>query len=298
MQESEREPVIEAEFEEFEAVEIIPERMENLATPGPADEISIARPRPTIELPEPPKTREGMARIIACINQKGGVGKTTTVINVGAHLATMGLKVLVVDCDSQGNCATGLGIDKSKVANTTRTLMLQPETAAQCRYATPIDGLHLVVGDRTLVTLEDIILIDTPPSLGIVTINALTAADAVMIPVQTEYFALEGLAMLATTLREVRSRLNPRLGVDAVFLTMHAPTLLNGQVAGQVRETLGEMVVEPPIRRNIRVAEAPSHGIPIHLHAPHSHGGEDYRHLAENLALRWGLATRGNGGND
>ncbi|HIA39902.1 MAG TPA: ParA family protein [Candidatus Poseidoniales archaeon] len=322
MQESEREPVIEAEFEEFEAVEIIPERMENLATPGPADEISIARPRPTIELPEPPKTREGMARIIACINQKGGVGKTTTVINVGAHLATMGLKVLVVDCDSQGNCATGLGIDKSKVANTTRTLMLQPETAAQCRYATPIDGLHLVVGDRTLVTLEqelvselgrerrlceglaqlqphyDIILIDTPPSLGIVTINALTAADAVMIPVQTEYFALEGLAMLATTLREVRSRLNPRLGVDAVFLTMHAPTLLNGQVAGQVRETLGEMVVEPPIRRNIRVAEAPSHGIPIHLHAPHSHGGEDYRHLAENLALRWGLATRGNGGTD
>ncbi len=154
MQESEREPVVEAEFEEIEMAEVIPESAEILSAPNPADEISIARPRPVLELPEPPSTRKGMARVIVCINQKGGVGKTTTVINVGAHLATMGLKVLVVDCDSQGNCATGLGIDKSKVANTTRTLMLQPELAAQCRYATPIEGLHLVVGDRTLVTLE------------------------------------------------------------------------------------------------------------------------------------------------
>jgi len=150
-------------------------------------------------------------------------------------------------------------------------------------------------GLEQLLPHYDIILIDTPPSLGIVTINALTAADAIIIPVQTEYFALEGLALLATTIREVRSRLNSRLGVDAVLLTMHAPTLLNGQVAAQIKETLGRVVIEPPIRRNIRLAEAPSHGIPIHLHAPQSHGGNDYRLLSENLALRWGLANRGGG---
>ncbi len=312
MQEDERELVIEAEFEELE----LPS---SRACVDPADEISVASPRPTLDLPDAPKTRAGMARVIVCINQKGGVGKTTTVINVAAHLATLGLRVLVIDCDSQGNCATGLGIDKSKVANNTRTLLLEPERAAECRYATPIEGLHLIVGDRSLVTLEqelvselgrerrlsegleqllphyDIILIDTPPSLGIVTINALTAADAIIIPVQTEYFALEGLALLATTIREVRSRLNSRLGVDAVLLTMHAPTLLNGQVAAQIKETLGRVVIEPPIRRNIRLAEAPSHGIPIHLHAPQSHGGNDYRLLSENLALRWGLANRGGG---
>lgn len=308
--------VIEAEFE---VIEDEPTPGPNLVTPAPSpgESISIARPRAPLELPIPPETRPGMARVVVCINQKGGVGKTTTVINVGAHLARMGLNVLIVDCDAQGNCATGLGIDKSKVKRTARTLMLKPESAGECRYATNIPNLHLVVGDRTLVTLEqelvselgrerrlaeglallmphyDIILIDTPPSLGVVTINALTAADAVLIPVQTEYFALEGLALLASTLAEVRTRLNPRLGVDGVLLTMHAPTLLNGQVAGQVKETLGSFVVEPPIRRNIRLAEAPSHGIPIHLHAPESNGGEDYREVAENLSLRWGLSAKG-----
>ncbi len=285
--------------------------------PSAAEEISQARPRSVMELPSPPATREGLARVIVCINQKGGVGKTTTVINVGAHLATLGLRVLVVDCDAQGNCATGLGIDKSKVENNSRTLMLNPELAGSCRYATSIEGLHLVVGDRSLIGLEqelmtelgrerrlseglapllphyDIVLIDTPPSLGIVTINALCAADSVIIPVQTEYFALEGVALLAGTIREIRNRLNPRLGVDAIIMTMHAPTLLNGQVAGQLKETFGNLIVEPPIRRNIRIAEAPSHGIPIHLHAPESHGGNDYRSVAENLALRWGLANQG-----
>jgi chromosome partitioning protein len=306
--------IIEVSEDEIEVIE--PSFSDVRQAPSAAEEISISRPRNVMELPSAPPTRPGLARVVVCINQKGGVGKTTTVINVAAHLATLGLRVLVVDCDAQGNCATGLGIDKSKVEFTSRNLMLNPELAGSCRYATNIDGLHLVVGGRTLVGLEqelmselgrerrlteglevllphyDIVLIDTPPSLGIVTINALCAADAVIIPVQTEYFALEGIALLAGTIREIRTRLNPRLGVDAILMTMHAPTLLNGQVAGQLKETFAGLVIEPPIRRNIRIAEAPSHGIPIHLHAPESHGGNDYRGLAENLALRWGLANR------
>ena len=251
--------------------------------------------------------------IVAIANQIGGVGKTTTVINIAAQLALRGHRVLVVDADSQGNCATGLGVDKSKVRATTRDLILNPETAVNARHATAVDGLHMVVGDRSLIGLEqemlrqlgrerrltdalepllqhyDIVLIDTPPSLGIVSVNALVASDGILIPVQTEYFALEGLAMLAGTIREVRGLLNPKLGVDGVMLTMHAPTLLNQQVASEVREAFPELVVEPAIRRNIKLAEAPSHGIPIHLHDPTSAGGQDYQAMTSVLERRWGL---------
>ena len=279
-----------------------------------SDDIGAARPRPVLDLPKADPTPEGRARVVTVINQKGGVGKTTTVINVATHLALKGLRVLVVDCDQQGNCATGLGIDKSRVSHTTRTLFMEPEKAIECRHATAIPGLHLVVGERSMVGLEqelsshlgrermlsegleallphyDLILIDMPPSLGVVTINALVASDSVIIPVQTEYFALEGVAMLASTVKEIRKSLNPRLGVDAVMLTMHAPTLLNSQVAAELKETFPDFVIEPPIRRNIRLAEAPSEGVPIHIHAPESNGGRDYRVLAENLAEVWGLA--------
>jgi chromosome partitioning protein len=288
---------------------------EELPSPSKEADIGHAEPRPALDLPTAEPTPDGRARVVTVINQKGGVAKTTTVINVAARLATFGNRVLVVDCDAQGNCATGMGIDKSRVRAGTRTLMLEPERAVQTRSATSVENLHLVVGDRSLVGLEeelisqlgrerklaeglapllphyDIVLIDTPPSLGQVTINALVAADAVLIPVQTEYFALEGLALLASTIREVRRRLNPRLGVDAVVLTMHAPTLLNAQVAAQIRETFPDLVVDPPVRRNIRIAEAPSHGVPIHVHAPDSAGGRDYLALAKALAERWGLAS-------
>jgi len=176
-----------------------------------------------------------------------------------------------------------------------------------------VEGLHLIVGDRTLVGLEqemlrqlgrerrltealepllehyDIVLIDTPPTLGLVPVNALVASDGILIPVQTEYFALAGLALLAGTIREVRALLTPRLGVDGVLLTMHAPTRLNQQVASEVREAFPELVVEPAIRRNIKLAEAPSHGIPIHLHDPTSAGGQDYQAIATVLERRWGL---------
>jgi len=295
-------------------VEFLEEDDETLAQPlDSIEEVSFSRPRSAMELPPSLPTPQGRARVVTVINQKGGVGKTTTVINIAAQIALRGFRVLVIDSDSQGNCATGLGVDKSKVKNTTRDLILSPETAIDSRHATAVENLHIIVGDRSLIGLEqemmrqlgrekrmkealqpllahyDLVLIDTPPSLGLVTINALVASDGVLVPVQTEYFALEGLALLSGTIREVRSLLNERLGVDGVLLTMHSQTLLNKQVAGEVLENFPDLVVKPAIRRNVRLAEAPSHGIPIHLHDPSSPGGKDYQDIATELQHRWGL---------
>ncbi len=294
-------------------VEFIEEEDKGLPSINTVEEVKTTRVSSPIELPRSQPTPEGRARIVTIINQKGGVGKTTSVINIAAQMALRGHRVLVVDADSQGNCATGLGVDKSKVRTTTRDLILNPECAVDSRHATAVEGVHMIVGDRTLVGLEqemlrqlgrerrltealapllphyDIVIIDTPPSLGIVSINALVASDGVVIPVQTEYFALEGLAMLAGTVREVRGLLNPRLGVDGVMLTMHAPTVLNQQVANEVKDAFPELLIEPPIRRNIKLAEAPSLGIPIHLHDPTSKGGQDYQKVASVLESRWGL---------
>ena len=295
-------------------VEFLEEDDETLAQPlDSIEEVSFSTPRSAMELPPSLPTPQGRARVVTVINQKGGVGKTTTVINIASQIALRGFRVLVIDSDSQGNCATGLGVDKSKVKNTTRDLILSPETAVDSRHATAVENLHIIVGDRSLIGLEqemmrqlgrekrmkealqpllahyDLVLIDTPPSLGLVTINALVASDGVLVPVQTEYFALEGLALLSGTIREVRSLLNERLGVDGVLLTMHSQTLLNKQVAGEVLENFPDLVVKPAIRRNVRLAEAPSHGIPIHLHDPSSPGGKDYQDIATELQHRWSL---------
>ncbi len=295
-------------------VEFLEEEDETLAQPlDSIEEVSFSRTRSGMELPPSLPTPQGRARVVTVINQKGGVGKTTTVINIAAQIALRGFRVLVIDSDSQGNCATGLGVDKSKVKNTTRDLILSPETAVDSRHATAVENLHIIVGDRSLIGLEqemmrqlgrekrmkealqpllahyDLVLIDTPPSLGLVTINALVASDGVLVPVQTEYFALEGLALLSGTIREVRSLLNERLGVDGVLLTMHSQTLLNKQVAGEVLDNFPNLVVRPAIRRNVRLAEAPSHGIPIHLHDPSSPGGKDYQDIATELQHRWSL---------
>tara|TARA_B110000003_G_scaffold100941_1_gene103193 strand:+ start:5987 stop:6934 length:948 start_codon:yes stop_codon:yes gene_type:complete len=296
--------IIDVEFTEEEEIS---------STINELNPITTQKTSKPLELPFSSPTPSGRARVVTVINQKGGVGKTTTVINIASQIALRGHRVLVVDADSQGNCATGLGVDKSKVKHTTRDLILSPETAVTARHATAVDSLHMIVGDRSLVGLEqemlrqlgrerrlsealqpllphyDIVIIDTPPSLGLVTINALVASDGVLIPVQTEYFALEGLAMLAGTLREVRNLLNPHLGVDGVLLTMHASTLLNQQVASEILEHLPEFVVHPAIRRNIKLAEAPSHGVPIHLHDPNSNGGQDYQDVSDSLVKRWGL---------
>jgi len=296
--------VIDAEFTEEEEIQ---------STTSSLNEISSQKTSRPLDLPFPTPTPDGRARVITVINQKGGVGKTTTVINIASQLALRGHRILVVDADSQGNCATGLGVDKSKVQHTTRDLILSPETAISARHATAVDGLHMIVGDRSLVGLEqemlrqlgrerrlsealepllphyDVVIIDTPTSLGLVIINALVASNGVLIPVQREYFALEGLAMIAGTVREVRNLLNPHLGVDGVLLTMHASTLLNQQVASEILEHLPEFVIRPAIRRNIKLAEAPSHGVPIHLHDPNSNGGKDYQDVSGELEKRWGL---------
>ncbi len=265
-------------------------------------------------LPRSGPNPAGHARVVTVTNQKGGVGKTTTVINIAAQLGLRGYKVLVIDADAQGNCATGLGVDKRLVKATTRDLILEPETAIQARHQTAVEGVHMIVGDRSLVGMDqellrqlgrerrliealeplsphyDLILIDTPPSLGIVTINALVASQGLLVPVQTEYFALEGLAMLAGTIREVRNLFSPSLGVDGILLTMYDQrTLLNVQVANELRDTYGTLVIDPPIRRNIRLAEAPAHGVPIHLHDPTSHGGMDYLSVTKELVKRWGI---------
>ena len=270
-----------------------------------------AKPRRLFDIPHSLPTEKGLARIVTITNQKGGVGKTTSVINIATHLAMRGARVLVVDCDAQGNCASGLGIDKSKTNITTKDVILTPSISIQARHATAVEGLHLIVGDHNLVGVEeslaaqlgrerrlvealtplrphyDLILLDTAPSMSIVSVNALTASDGILIPVQTEYLALEGVALLMGTIQEIRRLLNPSLGVDAVIMTMHAPTLLNTQVAGHLREIFGNLVLDPPIRRNIRLAESPSQGVPIQFHAPQSHGGQDYSQLSSELESLW-----------
>ncbi len=286
---------------------------DHVLTTDSYEDVQTTKTDDALNLPKSLTTPKGRARIVTVINQKGGVGKTTTVINIAAQLALRGYNILVIDSDSQGNCATGLGVDKSKVKETTRDLILNPETAISARHATAVDGLHIIVGDKNLIGLEqemlrqlgrerrlvealnpllphyDVIFIDTPPSLGLVTINALVASDGLLIPVQTEYFALEGLALLSGTIKEVRNLLNPRLGVDGVLLTMHSSTLLNQQVANEVLDYFPELIVRPAIRRNIKLAEAPSHGIPIHLYDPKSAGGQDYQKVTSVLEKRWGL---------
>ena len=268
-----------------------------------------------LHLPRGKPNDPSQARIVTITNQKGGVGKTTSVINIAAQLGLRGHRVLVIDADAQGNCATGLGVDKRLAKATTRDLILEPERAVEARHQTAVQGVHLIVGDKSLVSLDqellrqlgrerrlveainpllphyDIVLIDTPPSLGIVTINALVASNGLIVPVQTEYFALEGLAMLVGTIREVRNLFSPDLGVDGILLTMHNNrTHLNVQVANELREAYGNLIVNPPIRRNVRLAEAPAHGVPIHLHDPESHGGRDYLSITLELEKRWGLA--------
>jgi chromosome partitioning protein len=261
-----------------------------------------------------------VARIVAVANQKGGVGKTTTTINLAASLALADRNVLLVDVDPQGNLTSGVGQKgRASEAGTVYNALtsLEPTTdAAPFIISTTIDRLHLIPAERNLtgaeiemVTLNareerlralidplrdryDYIFIDCPPSLGLLTLNALVAADAVLIPLHCEYFALEGLADLVGTMRRVRAALNPGLDIDGVLLTMFDErTNLGQQVASDVRNFFKEKVFRTVIPRNVRLGEAPSHGMPVILYDAKSRGAEAYRALAREVLERSAAAV-------
>ncbi len=252
-----------------------------------------------------------MVRVTACTNQKGGVGKTTTVINLAAYLALSGTRTLVIDLDPQGNATSGLGVDRRTVDRSSYDALVDRVPLSGLVVETPVEGLHLVPSTTALSGAEvelvgasarerrlaaglaelngqyERILIDCPPSLGLLTLNALTAADGVLIPIQTEYYALEGLSQLVNTIRRVREGLNPRLEIEGVVLTMYdARTNLSAQVASEVRRHMNGTVYETVVPRSIRLSEAPSHGLPIALYDPKSRGAHAYSALAGEVMAR------------
>lgn len=252
-----------------------------------------------------------MGRVIAISNQKGGVGKTTTAINLSACLAEKGKKVLVIDMDPQGNATSGLGINKEEVEHTSYEVLLGRISISDALEASVCERLMVVPSERGLAGAEieligvddrefvlknqvdkirdeyDYIVIDCPPSLNILTVNAMTTADTVLVPIQCEYYALEGLSDLLYTIELVKERLNERLEVEGVVFTMYdARTCLSLQVVENVKENLQQNIYKTIIPRNIRLAEAPSHGKPITLYDSKSAGAEGYRNLAIEVIER------------
>ena len=253
-----------------------------------------------------------MGRIIAIANQKGGVGKTTTAINLSACLAEQGKKVLVIDLDPQGNTTSGFGLDKDSLENTVYQLMLDECTVRESMYGVEeIDNLKVIPSDVDLAGAEiellgknereyilknevdyikddyDFIIIDCPPSLNMLTINALTTSDSVLVPIQCEYYALEGIAQLMHTIDLVKERLNSKLEIDGVVFTMYdSRTNLSSDVVDTVKENLQTYVYKTIIPRNVRLAEAPSNGLPINLYDGKSAGAESYRNLAKEVISR------------
>jgi chromosome partitioning protein len=255
-----------------------------------------------------------MGRIIAVANQKGGVGKTTTAINLAASLALAERRVLLVDMDPQANLTSGIGMRDQVVDHSIYRALTSPDfdvDLASLVLATAIEGLALVPADRNLTGAEiemvgllareqrlrrllrplaeryDYVFIDCPPSLGLLTLNALVAADAVLIPLHCEYFALEGLAELISTMRRVRVALNPALDIEGVLLTMYDErTNLGQQVSRDVRQFFKEKTYSTVIPRNVRLGEAPSHGMPVVLYDPKSRGAEAYVALAREILER------------
>ena len=249
-----------------------------------------------------------MGKIIPFSNQKGGVGKTTTCVNMAAYLAKAGNKVLLADIDPQGNATTGLGFSKSTIKKSVYNVLIEDEPVKDNVLETAVEGLYLLPANIDLAGAEvelvykknrekvlknaldkvkndyDFILIDCPPSLGLITINALAAADSIIIPIQSEYYALEGLSQLMNTISLVRQHLNKTLKVEGVVLTMHdRRSLISRQIAGEIKKYFTKKLYEVVIPRNVRLAEAPSHGKPIMLHDPRCMGAKAYAALTEEF---------------
>lgn len=252
-----------------------------------------------------------MGRIIAVANQKGGVGKTTTSINLSACLAEKGKKVLVIDTDPQGNTTSGFGIEKNDLDDTIYELMLGECSIFDCIIKEAITNVDVLPSNVNLAAAEieligidkkefilknevdfikddyDYIIIDCPPSLSMLTINAMTTADSVLVPIQCEFYALEGLSQLIHTVNLIKERLNPDLSMEGVVFTMYdSRTNLSAQVVENVKQNLQENICETVIPRNIRLAEAPSYGMPINVYDPKSTGADSYRKLADEVINR------------
>lgn len=254
-------------------------------------------------------------RIIAIANQKGGVGKTTTTINLAAALGRKGFSSLIVDVDPQGNASTGLGVEMQDRVRTTYDLLVDGADLDQVVVKTSIEGIRiapattdlssadidLAANERRSFLLRDIlrgtaeairtvdyVLIDCPPSLNLLTVNAMVAADSILIPLQSEFFALEGLSQLMLTIREIRQNANPQLRIEGVLLTMHDQrNRLAQQVESDARETLGDLVFQTVVPRNVRVSEAPSHAISVLDYDPLSKGSRAYIALADEIIARY-----------
>ena len=255
-----------------------------------------------------------LPRILALANQKGGVGKTTTAINLAAGLAELGHKVLLVDIDPQGNTSTGLGIRPDQRAKTSYDLIVDGANLADVVLETGLPDVMIIPANADLASADldivnnekrsyllndalqqpamdrygfDYVLIDCPPALSLLTVNALVACDSVLVPLQCEFFALEGLSQLMLTIRDVRRSANPDLRIEGIVLTMHdRRNKLTAQVEADARANMGDLVLKTIIPRNVRISEAPSHALPVLQYDPASRGAEAYRELAKEIADR------------
>jgi len=279
----------------------------------PVEGLLDAAGRPFPQLPEPPALeRHGPARVIAMCNQKGGVGKTTSTINLGAALAELGRRVLLLDFDPQGALSVGLGVNPHELDRTTYTMLVDPEvTADDILLKTGVSGLDLLPSNIDLSAAEvqlvnevarehtltralapvlpdyDIVLIDCQPSLGLLTVNALTAADGVIIPLECEFFALRGVALLMDTIQKVKERLNPQLEIEGILATMYDRRTVHGrEVLARVVEAFGDKVFHTVVARTVRFPETTVVGEPITSYASSSTGAKAYRSLAREVLAR------------